>query len=151
MTGFVHFTVDILSILNCGQLNENWIDLAGQPLLAFALAAGHGSAVLSLYNRGVDVNSGLASPAIHHAISNGQLNCVRLLLGDEGAVKTQATELNIANPRLRDCYGRTPMRMALSMWKAALKSGKSDEIYRNIVKFVHRVESSELRHKILTV
>ncbi|TPP63686.1 E3 ubiquitin-protein ligase HECTD1 [Fasciola gigantica] len=131
---------DLVSILQSAQVSCNWLDSCGQPLLAWALAAGNGAALTALCTRGVDVNSGLVGSALHYAAAYGQVQIVRALLGLTPYAEKHGTENSLANPRLRDIYGRTPAQLALYALNAAYERGTNPERYRKSLKMLQKSE-----------
>ncbi|CAL8097823.1 unnamed protein product [Calicophoron daubneyi] len=131
---------DIYSILHSGQISSTWMDSAGQPLLAWSLKSGHGAATVALCQRGADVNAGLVGSALHYAITRGQLQCVKMLLGVGYPKTMQRMETSVANPRLRDCHGRTPTQLATLAMVAAMTRGRHTERYRTQLKIVQKAE-----------
>ncbi|TGZ57763.1 hypothetical protein CRM22_009836 [Opisthorchis felineus] len=133
---------DLLSILQCGQINGYWMDSVGQPLLSWSIASGHGAATVALCNRGADVNTGLTGCAIHYATTFGQLECARSLLGLGGEHGGPLTETSVANPRIRDCYGRTPAQLAVKALEAAVeRASPAVDKYKDLVKLLREAEA----------
>ncbi|GAA56937.1 E3 ubiquitin-protein ligase HECTD1 [Clonorchis sinensis] len=134
---------DLLSILQCGQINGYWMDSGGQPLLSWSIASGHGAATVALCNRGADVNTGLTGCAIHYATIFGQLECARRLLGLDGEDGGPLTETSVANPRIRDCYGRTPVQLAVKALEAALeRDSPAVDKYKDLVNLLSEAEAT---------
>ncbi|KER33963.1 hypothetical protein T265_12529, partial [Opisthorchis viverrini] len=135
---------DLLSVLQCGQINGYWMDSGGQPLLSWSIASGHGAATVALCNRGADVNTGLTGCAIHYATIFGQLECARSLLGLGGENGGPLTETSVANPRIRDCYGRTPVQLAMKALEAALeRASPAADKYKDLVNLLREAEASK--------
>ncbi|VDP86343.1 unnamed protein product [Echinostoma caproni] len=104
------------------------------------MATGNGAAFAALCTRGVDVNSGLIGSTIHYAAAYGQLQIVKTLLGLTPYTEKHGTENNLANPRLRDIYGRTPTQLALQALNAAYERGSNPERYRKLLKILQKAE-----------